>query len=336
MEQKEHGRPLSLVRRGSSGRRVRPAQDGRPFFWSFKALRPWAQMNEPRGGVVRDGRFYEWHRRTLPIRRPGSSPPPDPSRGLPHDDLCQGFADNLRNSVEDPPSVANLPYQSIPHPPLSGDAGTGGEVMFLDGLASTLGCPRSSLTVPLPRGRVVFYSRNNRTSDRIFESPTRRSLEPTVGLFDDLHCSDNGKWPLGWRISRFRVEDKGPEKAEQPAMWEKGKRITEWNWRPGSPGSVALCPFAEAILAPVGAESINAQRRRDEFETRTASACPNASLHTAEWGGEANAFPRLSGTEDITSLWQSLNRRSTTHRLKWDKKPKRALFHPHLRVSPNP
>lgn len=96
--------------------------------------------------------------------------------------------------------------------------------MFLDGLASTLSCPRSSLTVPLPRGRVVFYSRNNRTSDRIFESPTRRSLEPTVGLFDDLHCSDNGKWPLGWRISRFRVEDKGPEKAEQPAMWEKGKR----------------------------------------------------------------------------------------------------------------
>lgn len=215
------------------------------------------------------------------------------------------------------------------------DAGTGGEVMFLDGLASTLGCPRSSLTVPLPRGRVVFYSRNNRTSDRIIESPTRRSLEPTVGLFDDLHCSDNGKWPLGWRMSRFRVEDKGPEKAEQPAMWEKGKSITEWNWRPGSPGSVASCPFAEAILAPVGAESINAQRRRDEFETRTASACPNASLHTAEWGGEANAFPRLSGTKDITSLWQSLDRRSTTHRLKWDKKPKRALFHPHLRVSPN-
>lgn len=59
---------------------------------------------------------------------------------------------------------------------------------------------------------------------------------------------------------------------------------------------VALCPrkqpFAEAILAPVGAESINAQRPRDGFETRTASGS-NARLHTAEWGGEANAFPSL-------------------------------------------
>jgi hypothetical protein len=32
----------------------------------------------------------------------------------------------------------------------------------------------------------------------------------------------------------------------------------------------------------------------------------------------------------------SLEGRSTTHRLKWDKNTKRALFHPHLRVSPYP
>lgn len=49
--------PCLLLMRVLACRRVRPAQDGRPFFWLFKALRPCAQqMNEPRGGVARDGR----------------------------------------------------------------------------------------------------------------------------------------------------------------------------------------------------------------------------------------------------------------------------------------
>lgn len=119
MEQKKHGLFCVVEGRGSSGRRVRPAQDGRPFFW-FKALCPWAQMNEPRGGVVRDGPFTNGVYEVFP------------SGGLArarHQTLPEGS--NMTTYVRSSPTtsetasrtlhlVANLPSQSIPHPPLRG------------------------------------------------------------------------------------------------------------------------------------------------------------------------------------------------------------------------
>lgn len=293
--------PCLLLMRVLACRRVRPAQDGRPFFCLFKALRPCAQqMNEPRGGVARDGRSTNGVKELCPSGALARAQ---------HQTLPEGS--NMTTSVRSSPttsetasrtlpSVANLAHQSIPHPPLrrgGGDAGTGGEVMFLDGPARHRPCPRSSLTVPLPRGRVVFYSRNNLTSDHVFQlSPMFSLSRASVCLMIFIAVTTgSGRLAGEFPVSVSRTTRTGESRTASHAGKRKKDHGMELVSRLQG-ARVALCPrkqpFVEAILAPAGAQSINAQqtsRSKSRLETRTASG-PNARLHAAQWAGEANDF----------------------------------------------
>lgn len=98
--------------------------------------------------------------------------------------------------------------------------------MFLDGLASTLGWPRSSLTVPLPRARVVFYSGNNRTSDRIFQSsPMFLSSRPSVCLMIFIAVTTgNGRLAREFPVSVSRTRARRKPNSQPCGKKEKGSR----------------------------------------------------------------------------------------------------------------
>ena len=157
-----------------------------------------------------------------------------------------GLRRRLRNGIEDPSSVANLP-QPIEHPPPRDKRRQA--VRSCPWMPWHRPCPRSGLTVPLPRVVMVFYSGNKPIWNACCKRHHRHSpspsgpVEPAAGLFDDLHRSDNGtpnirvlRWLHGWSISRFCVEVKGPEEAEQPC---REKEDGSWN-------GIAL-PYAPAF-----------------------------------------------------------------------------------------
>lgn len=146
-----------------------------------------------------------------------------------------------------------------------GDAGTGGEVMFLDGPARHRPCPRSSLTVPLPRGRVVFYSRNNLTSDHVFQlSPMFSLSRASVCLMIFIAVTTgSGRLAGEFPVSVSRTTRTGESRTASHAGKRKKDHGMELVSRLQG-ARVALCPrkqpFVEAIVAPAGAQSINAQQ----------------------------------------------------------------------------